>query len=291
MTKGRTLLIMKDPEKGATAENYHPITCLPVIWKLLTGIIAEDLYEFLDTENLLPDEQKGCRNVSQGTKHQLYIDKMVLNKVKSRKKDIAMEWIDYKKAYDMLPHPWILECLKLFGAAENIRSLLENSMNSWRAELTSNGQSLGTVPIKRGIFQGDSLFSLLFVVTMIPLTLILTTCEAGYLYANNTKLHHLSFMDDLKLYARNENQLDSLIQTVRIVSKDIGMKFGIEKCAVLVLKRDRLAQSEGIRLPDETKIRAMRESEEYKYLGVLEADCMLHDTIKKKNRDGILTPG
>ena len=83
---------------------------------------------------------------------------------------------------------------------------------------------------------------------MLPLTLILRKCEAGYLYANNTKLNHLFFMDDLKLYARNENQLDSFIQTVRIVSKDIGMKFGIEKCAVLVLKRGRLAQSEGIRI-------------------------------------------
>ena len=89
MTKGRTVLIMKDPEKGATAENYRPITCLPVMWKLLTGIIAEDLYEFLDTENLLPDEQKGCRKNSQGTKGQLYIDKM-LKEVKSRKTNIAM---------------------------------------------------------------------------------------------------------------------------------------------------------------------------------------------------------
>ena len=209
---------------------------------------------------------------------------MVLKEVKSRMKNIAMGWIDYKKAYDLVPHLWILECLKLFGAAENIRSLLENSMKSWRTELTSNGQRLGTVPIKGDIFQGDSLFPLLFVVTMIPLTLILRKCEAGYLYANNTKLNHLFFMDDLKLYARNENQLDSLIQTaaVRIVSKDIGMKFGIEKCAVLVLKRGRLAQSEGIRLPDETTIRAMREIEGYKYLGVLEADGMLHDTMKKK---------
>ena len=78
---------------------------------------------------------------------------------------------------------------------------------------------------------------------MLPLTLVLRKCEEGYLYANNTKLNHLFFMDDLKLYARNENQLDSLIQTVGIVRKDIGMKFGIEKCAVLVLKRGRLAQS------------------------------------------------
>ena len=46
------------------------------MWKLLTGIIAEDLSEFLDTENLLPDEQKGCTKNSQGTKDQLYIDEM-----------------------------------------------------------------------------------------------------------------------------------------------------------------------------------------------------------------------
>ena len=62
--------------KGATAEHYCLITCLPVMWKLLTGITAEDLYEFLDTENLLPDEQKGCAKNSQGTKDQLYIDEM-----------------------------------------------------------------------------------------------------------------------------------------------------------------------------------------------------------------------
>ena len=57
------------------------------------------------------------------------------------------------------------------------------------------------------------------------------------------------------------------------------MKFGIEKCAVLLLKRGRLAQSGGITLPDD---RAMKKSEGYKYLGVLEADGMLHDQMKKK---------
>ena len=58
MTKGRTILITKDPEKGAAGEgNYHPITFLhvPVMWKLLTGIISDNLYEFLDAGNILPD--------------------------------------------------------------------------------------------------------------------------------------------------------------------------------------------------------------------------------------------
>ena len=254
------------------------------MWKLLTGIISDKLYEFLDTENVLPDEQKGCRKGSQGTNDQLFIDKMVLREAKSRKKNLAMGWIDYKKAYDMIPHSWILECLELFGAAQNVKTLLENSMNGWQTELTSNGESLGSVSIRRGIFQGDSLSPLLFVVSMIPLSLVLRKCEAGYIYAKNTKVNHLLFMDDLKLYARSECQLDSLIQSVRIFSNDIGMKFGIEKCAVLVIKRGKLAQTEGITLPDDTTIRAMEESEGYKYLGVLEASDMLHDQMKHKIR-------
>ena len=81
MTKGRTVLIMKDPEKGIVAGNYRPITCLPIMWKLLlTGIISDKLYEFLDTENVLPDEQKG----SLGTNDQLFIDKMVLRQASLR---------------------------------------------------------------------------------------------------------------------------------------------------------------------------------------------------------------
>ena len=53
---------------------------------------------------LLPEEQKGCRKRSRGTNHLLYIDKTVLREVKSRKKNLAIAWIDYKNAYDMVPH-------------------------------------------------------------------------------------------------------------------------------------------------------------------------------------------
>ena len=42
-------------------------------------------------------------------------------------------------------------------------------------------------------------------------------------------------MDDLKLYFKKEKGLESLVQPVRIFSDDIGMEFGIDKCATLVL--------------------------------------------------------
>ena len=109
LTRGKTSLVQKDKSKGNVASNYRPITCLPLIWKLLTGVIADQIYAHLDQEKLLPEEQKGHRKGSRGANDLLYIDREVIKDVKSRHKNLAMAWIDYKKAYDTIPHLWIIE--------------------------------------------------------------------------------------------------------------------------------------------------------------------------------------
>ena len=78
-TRGRTSLLQKDKSKGNVASNYRPITCLPLMWKLLTGVIADHAH--LDQEKLLPEEQKGCRKGSRGTDNLLYIDRAVITEV------------------------------------------------------------------------------------------------------------------------------------------------------------------------------------------------------------------
>ena len=82
-----------------------------------------------------------------------------------------MAWICYKKAYDMVPHSWVIECLDLFGVAENIKSLLVNSMEKRKVMLCSGNSELGENEIKQGDFQ-DSL--------LIPLSLILRKAKAAY---------------------------------------------------------------------------------------------------------------
>ena len=132
----------------------------------------------IQINKLLPEEQKGCRKRSRGTNDLLYIDRAVIREVKSRKKNLALTWIDYKKAYDMVPHSCIKECLDLFGVAENIKILLINSMGRWRVMCVGNSV-LGKVDIKRGIFQEDSLSSLVFVLALIPLSLILRKAKTA----------------------------------------------------------------------------------------------------------------
>ena len=67
----------------------------------------------------------------------------------------------------------------MLGVAGNVRELLEGSMGKWRTELTAGGEVLGRVDMKGGIFQGDSLSTLLFVMVMIPLSMILKEYESN----------------------------------------------------------------------------------------------------------------
>ena len=119
--------------------------------------------------------------------------------------------------------------------------------------LYSENSELGKVEIKRGIFQGHSLSPLVFVspLALIPFSLILKKAKAAYQFSESKeKIKDLLFMDDLKLYSRSEKGLDSLIQTVRIFSEDIGMEFGIEKCTMLVMEEGKIVKLVGIELPD-----------------------------------------
>ena len=139
----------------------------------------------------------------------------------------------------------------MFGIANNIQNFLGESMKTWRTELTAYVEKLGEVRIKRGIFQGDSLSPLIFVLSMITLTLVFRKMGIGYkLDRKEFRINHLLFMDDLKLFGKTENQIDSLINSVDTFSMDVGMEFGMKKCGHLILKRGKVVSTEGVALPD-----------------------------------------
>ena len=98
-------------------------------------------------------------------------------------------------------------------------------------------QTLAETNIQRGIFQGDALSPWLFIIAMVIHNHILRKYTAGYkLSRSQEKINHLMYMHDIKSFAKNEKGLETLIHAVRIYSQDIGMEFGIEKCAMLVMK-------------------------------------------------------
>ena len=94
-------------------------------------------------------------------------------------------------------------------------------------------------------------------------------------------------MDDIKLYGKSEKELEALVELVRVFSRDIGMEFGLDKCAVLSIRKGVKVHCDGIGLPSGE---AMKELDEngYKYLGVLEGADIMNREMKKKVKEEYL---
>ena len=169
-----------------------------------------------------------------------------------------MAWIDCKKAYDMVPQSRIIHCLKIYKISHEVINFIEKTMQTWRVERTTRGRSLAETKIQRGIFRGDSLSPLLFIIDMMPLNHILRKCTDGYkLSRSQEKINHLM---NIKLFAKNEKELETLIHAVRIYSQDIGMEFCIGKCAMLVMKSGKRHMTDGMELLTHDKIRTLGEN-------------------------------
>ena len=183
----------------------------------------------------------------------------------------------------MVPHSWIIHCLKMYKISHEVINFIEKTMQTWRVELTAEGRSLAETKIQRGIFQGDALSSLLFIIAMMPRKHIVRKCTAGNkLSRSQEKINHLMDMDDIKLFAKNEKELETFIHVVRLYSQDKGMGFCIEKCAMLVMKSGKRHMTDEMERPNHDKIRTLGDNETYKYLGNLEADTIKQVKMKDK---------
>ena len=99
---------------------------------------------------------------------------------------------------------------KLPQNIQNIRwshKLYRETMKSWKVELIAGGRILAEAKVQRGIFQGNALSPLLFIIVMMPLNHIFRKCTAGYkLNKSHEKIYQLIHMDDIKLFAKKKKK-------------------------------------------------------------------------------------
>ena len=104
--------------------------------------------------------------------------------------------------------------------------------------------------------------------------MLLNEERKGYKLGNSGRLvDHLLFMDDLKLYGKSQDEVDALL--VQEYSNDIGMEFGMDKCAVLGIKNGKRVECTGDVMKDV-------DEDGYKYLGVLQNEVQMNREMKEK---------
>ena len=62
----------------------------------------------MEQQDILTIEQKGCTSGAYGTKDQLLVNKMMLENAQTKHRNLSTAWIDYKKAFNTVPHAWII---------------------------------------------------------------------------------------------------------------------------------------------------------------------------------------
>jgi hypothetical protein len=106
-----------------------------------------------------------------------------MEQARKNHRNIYTAFIDYKKAYDSVPHSWLLKIFKIYKINLDLVNFLSHVMTFWRTtlNLSINSIKLKSEPIqiKRGIYQGDSLSPLWFCLAINPLTNLLNTSSTG----------------------------------------------------------------------------------------------------------------
>ena len=169
-------------------------------------------------------------------------------------------WINYKKAFDYVPHDWIIETLKIHKFDQITTKFIRKTMNNWKTSLYLNHQDneikTDYFSINTGIFQGDSLLELLFVLSLLPLSWLLN--NIGYrIICQGDIISHLLFMDNLELFAANDNHLVSMINIANKFSDDIRIGFRIDKCKKLTIQRGKILQMKDIQLDNGAELKPL----------------------------------
>lgn len=160
-------------------------------------------------------------------------------------------------------------------------------MTKWTTSLHVNiSNKFFTTPgidIKRGLFQGDSLSPLWFCLALNPLSNALNNTKYGFRMksspTNSFTLSHLLYIDDIKIYASNEQHLKYLLDIISTFSNDICMQFGLDKCRLLHIEKGKIKPG-NYNISHNEQISSMEANEKYKYLGFHQSKSIDHKQIK-----------
>ena len=218
--------IYKKKGKKSNPSNYRPVSLTSVVSKLMEKIIKSKLNDHLKSNKLLAKEQYGFVS-GRSTDTQLLTS--LLNWQKALDEDIPVDvvYMDFKKAFDSVPHVRLVKKLKTYGIEGNLLSWIEDFLSDRFQHVKVNNSESQEKPVTSGVPQGSVLGPTLFIFFINDLPSISTV---------QTKI----FADDTKAYSRIENQQDqtNLQQTIDLMhdwTVKWQLHFNETKCKVLHL--------------------------------------------------------
>ena len=224
-------------KKGLSSDvkNYRPISLTSVFGKLMERVIVNQLLTYLTHNGLINKNQHGfLRRLSTCTNLvECVNDWTVLLEDGSQ---VAIAYIDFKRAFDSVTHIKLIYKLKSYGITGTLLEFIEFYLHS-RTHCTRVGSKLSnSAKIRSGVIQGSCLGPILFVLFVNDIVDKLHCCTTAKLYADDVKLYAAINID------QGYNNLQASLDIIYRWSLEWQLLISFQKCFILLintnLKRD-----------------------------------------------------
>ena len=174
-------------------KNYRPISLLPICGKIVEKIIFNNLYSYLNTNNLITKNQSGFRPGDSTTNQLLYLVNEIHQAFENPKSlEVRAVFLDISKAFDEVWHDGLIFKLKQNGVSGSLLMFFQNYLNNRKQRVVLNGSYSSYSTVQSGVPQGSVLGPLLFLIYINDLE-------------RNIKSNVKFFADDTMLYSIVKN--------------------------------------------------------------------------------------
>lgn len=217
------VLLYKKGDKN-DINNYRPISLMSNIYKVFAKVILNRITKTLD--ECQPREQAGFRSGFSTIDH-IHVVKQLFEKGREFNMTFYCCFIDYSKAFDSLEHNSIWQALKNQGVENQYIRILEHIYRNSKAKIKLEKEGK-EIRIERGVRQGDPISPKLFTAVLEEVIRKLDWQDCG-LKINGENLTHLRFADDLIIFSSSKEELQTMISSLEIESRKVGLIMNVEK--------------------------------------------------------------
>jgi len=241
--KNGILFLEHKPNKNLEdPENYRPLIKMPLMTRIYHKIITNRIYNYILKNKILNiNVQKGYFRNFNGCQENILIVKEMIKDAHKNNKSLSLLFLDIENAYGSLSKPLINYCLEQYKFPESISNYIKGYYNQNKCMISVNNKNYDTFDWNIGVYQGDTLASILFIISInIVLNHVYKKYQNKGYHIKDTNTSILAFVDDILLVSNNRDDLMTIYDETSRILEDMGFKLKLNKLRVLEIGQENL---------------------------------------------------